>query len=336
MKANKAGILALLVALSLSMGPVSAANWNVNANMNNSVIQGYIDGAAAGDTINFTINNGTTYTGDTGISLKVTKDNLTLLGNEVTLVGGGTSIFDITNRTGITIRDFFININSTGGDGITGSNVANSTIENNVITNGDDGINIFRGYNGLKIIGNTITNMTTGRDGISLVNHNNLTEEAFEALNDTLIEGNIIDDVQYGIFLGGNFKGLIKGNDVTGTIVGLNITGKPTANNGKLDAVIYDNYITGIAMECPQVYYLDILDNVIANLPGTNNSILTNGNFSKVSGGYIFVTDNDLVSSVSQAFIDATTYAAGNTGAGAYTKNSLWGFILWLLYGYFP
>ena len=197
MKFNITSILALLVVLSVLVGPVSAATtWNVTSDNSTSDIQGVINNAAAGDTINFTTSAGTIYNGTTGISLRVDR-TLTLLGNGVTLIGNGSSIFNITDTSGVTIRDFIIDINSTsGGDGITGSNVNNCVIENNVITNGDDGINIFMQYNGLTIRNNTITNMTTGRDGISLVNHNNLTEEAFEALNDTLIEGNIIDDVQ--------------------------------------------------------------------------------------------------------------------------------------------
>jgi len=302
MKFNKTAILALLIALSVLVGPVSAVD--IYLGDNNTVIQEKINNASAGENVTFETGN------YDGISLTVTKDNLTFLGNGATLVGSGSSIFTITNRTGLTIKDFFININSTtGGDGITGSNVYNTTIKNNVITNGDDGINIFMQYGGLKIIGNTITNMTTGRDGISLVNHNVLPN--LDSLDKTIIKNNIIDDVQYGIFLGGNFKGFIIGNDVTGTVAALNITGKRTADNGKLNATICDNIINGgIAMEAPEILFLKLCYNTIGEVVGTGYSILTGGSYGSGGVNNIFVTFNEFSHIVDPAFrIDVTLWS---------------------------
>jgi hypothetical protein len=306
---NKYGIVVFLIVLAVLVGPVSAVNWNVN---NTSDIQGTINGASEGDTINFTSDTGDTYT---GFAVSVTKNNLNFFGNGVTLVGGGSSIFKITNRTGLTIKDFIININNDTADGITGNNVYDCTIENNVITNGDDGINIYQRYAGLTIRNNTINNVD--RDGISLVNHDNLTDEAFNALDPTTIEDNVIQNVVYGIFLGGNFKGDITGNTIGGTTAGLTITGKATTDNGKLNATISNNNITGIAMECPRVLSLILYDNVISQLGATGYSILTNGNFGHVSGA-IWVVYNQFSAPVDVTFRNSAYAWILNFLNGAY------------------
>jgi parallel beta-helix repeat protein len=316
---NTAGILALLIALTVLMGPVSATTWNITSDMNNSVIQGYIDGATAGDILDF-VNASATYNGSTGIALTVNKNNLTFLGNGATLVGGGSSIFTITGTNGVTIKDFIININNNTADGITGSNVYNCNITNNTIMNGDDGINIFMHYGGLIIANNTITDMNNGRDGISLVNHNTTID--MDTYAPTLIEGNTIDDVQYGIFLGGNFKGTITNNDVTGTVAGMNITGKRAATNGILNATICNNTINrGIAVEVPNISFLELCYNIITGVvDDTEYSILTNDVFATGDIlGDIIVNFNYLGYNATDDFKDVTTEAHNNTGPGAYS-----------------
>lgn len=316
---NTAGILALLIALTVLMGPVSATTWNITSDMNNSVIQGYIDGATAGDILDF-VNASATYNGSTGIALTVNKNNLTFLGNGATLVGGGSSIFTITGTNGVTIKDFIININNNTADGITGSNVYNCNITNNTITNGDDGINIFMHYGGLTITNNTITDMNNGRDGISLVNHNTTID--MDTYAPTLIEGNIIDDVQYGIFLGGNFKGTITGNSISATVAGMNITGKKAATNGILNATICNNNITGgIAIEVPNISFLELCYNIITGVvDDTEYSILTNDVFATGDIlGDIIVNFNYLGYNATDDFKDVTTEAHNNTGPGAYS-----------------
>lgn len=308
MNINKYGIVVFLIVLAVLVGPVSAVNWNVN---NTSDIQGTINGASEGDTINFTSDTGDTYT---GFAVSVTKNNLNFFGNGVTLVGGGSSIFKITNRTGLTIKDFIININNDTADGITGNNVYNCTIENNVITNGDDGINIYQRYAGLTIRNNTINNVD--RDGISLVNHDNLTVTSFNALDPTIIEDNVIENVVYGIFLGGNFKGDITGNTIGGSTAGLTITGKPTSGNGKLDAYIADNNIAGIAMECPEVLSLLLYNNAISQLGATGYSILT-ANFGYAANA-IWVVYNQFSAPVDATFRSSAYVWILNFLNGAY------------------
>lgn len=292
---NKMVIFVMLVSLSLLVGPASAVD--LDASMTNQQRQEAINNADPTDyTVNFLTSQGTTYS---NVSLTAPKDNVEWIGNGVTLVGGGRSIFTITNRTGLTIKDFIININNDTADGITGNNVYNCTIENNVITNGDDGINIYQRYAGLTIRNNTINNVD--RDGISLVNHDNLTNTSFNALDPTTIEDNNIQNVVYGIFLGGNFKGDITGNTIGGTTAGLTITGKPTSVNGKLDAYIADNNIAGIAMECHEVLSLTLFNNAISQLGTTGYSILTNTNFGYAADA-IWIVYNQFSAPVDTTF----------------------------------
>ncbi len=310
---NKAGILALLIALSVLMGPVSAVN--IYQGDNNTVIQEKINNASVGENVTFE-SGPLNYT---GINLTVNKA-LNLQGNGAILVGGGSSIFTITGTNGVTIRDFIININNNTADGITGSNVYNCNITNNTIMNGDDGINIFMHYGGLIIANNTITDMNNGRDGISLVNHNTTID--MDTYAPTLIEGNTIDDVQYGIFLGGNFKGTITNNDVTGTVAGMNITGKRAATNGILNATICNNTINrGIAVEVPNISFLELCYNIITGVvDDTEYSILTNDVFATGDIlGDIIVNFNYLGYNATDDFKGVTSEAHNNTGPGAYS-----------------
>lgn len=305
MKVNIAGVLALLVAISLSIGPVSAID--VDDSMSNAEIQGYIDGAGVGETINFLEG---TYL---NISLIINK-TLNLVSNGATLIGNGTNhILTISNTIGVTITGFTIDINGTGGDGIRGSNVTSAVIANNTIKNGGDGISIFMMYKNLTIANNTITNMTENfGDAISLVNHNTNQETD----TSTTIEGNIIDSSIYGIFLGGNFKGNITNNNITNTQVGLQTTGRQNATSGSLIADIKNNIMPGIQMENPNVIYLNLSNNNLGQLNNTGYSIQTNAFFNKT--GTIHVHNNYIGYTVSTPFQCATDTATGNTGPGAY------------------
>lgn len=305
MKTKKLGIVVFLVALACMMGPASAATVDVNSGMSNADIQGYINNATPGDTINFasgTYNN---------ISLTINKA-LNMVGNGATILGNGSSVFTITGANGLTINGFNININSTtGGDGITGKNVFNCVIENNDISHGDDAINIFQSYKNLTIQNNNVNNMNSGRDGISLVNHN---ATNIETTTSTKILNNNLHSVSYGIFLGGNFQGTVSGNVITGTTYGMNITGKATATQGILNANITYNTLTGIAMECPHVQNLNLSHNTISQLGNTGYSLLTN-NFN--NDGSIYVTYNTFSYPVSQNFRDQAELT------GAWSNNNI-------------
>ena len=307
MKMNKMGIVVFLVALSLLMGPASATTY-INQGDSNSVIQGKLNAAPVGDEVIFE-SGPLDYT---GISLTINKA-LNLVGNGVTLIGSGSSIFTITGTSGVTINGFNININNTSADGITGSSVTNAIIENNNITNGDDAINIFSMYKNLTIQNNRITGMNAGRDGISLVNH----DKNLETTTTTKIRDNFIDGTDYGIFLGGNFNGTISGNTITNCPYGMNITGKHNASLGSLNADIVDNIISGIAMEAPNVNYLNLDGNNISELSSTGYSILNttyNGIAYYNKTGTISVTNNNFTAPVFDAF---------RTGADTWDNNLL-------------
>ena len=257
MKTKNLGILVFLVAIAVTMGSASAATVNVNSGMTPAQIQGNISAATAGDTINFASG---TYN---GISLTINKA-LNLVGNGATIVGNGSSVFIITGTTGVSINGFNININNPSADGITGSNVYSCSIQNNNITNGDDGINIFKQYGGLTINNNRVTNMNAARDGISLVNCVSSTSTS------TSITNNVVDGLNYGIFVGGYFRGLISGNTLNNIgLTGMNITGKNAATTGNLYANITNNDITstgvGISMENPDVVYLNLTGNTVSS-----------------------------------------------------------------------
>lgn len=301
MKVNKIGIVVFLVTMSLMMG--SAAAVNVNPNMNNAQIQNVVNSVPIGSTINFLPG---TYN---GISLTINK-TLSLTTNGATLIGNGSSVMNIAGTSGVSIQGFNININNRDADGITGSNVYNCTIENNTITNGEDGINIFMLYANLTINNNTINDMAgTNGDGISLVNHNTAID--MSTFVPSTITNNHISNTLYGIFLGGNFKGDVTGNSIAGTTAGMSITGKKAATNGILSANIINNSITGIAMECPHVQYLSLDNNAISQLGTSGYSILTNGYFVKT--GSISVTNNPFTYPVTPEFMGNATTWTGNT-----------------------
>ena len=271
MKTKNLGIVVFLVAIAVTMGSASAATVNVDSSMSNTAIQNYITGATAGDTINFAPG---TYT---GIHLTVSKA-LNLVGNGATLIGSGTSILTISG-SGISINSFNININNTGADGITGQNVYNCNIQNNNITNGDDGINIFKQYGNLTINNNRVTNMNDARDGISLVNC-----VSQETSTSTTVTNNVIDGMDYGIFIGGHFRGTISGNTLTniGT-TGMELTIKQGVGNLYAN-ITYNNVTTaGTGMSFgTNTYYLYLHNNTISS---TGDSI------AKSSDYYV---DNDL------------------------------------------
>ena len=302
MKINKVGLVVFLVAVSLTMGSASAATIEVDPSMGNTGIQNAITGATAGDTIFF---DPGTYT---GISLTISK-SLNMEGNGATLVGSGNKIMTITGTTGLNITDFNININSNATSGIYGSNVISCRIENNNITNGGDAINIFQLYKDLTINNNHITNMVNSHgDAISLVNH----DANLETATTTRVTNNVIDNAIYGIFLGGNFNGTVSGNSITNTQYGMNITGKHTADLGSLNAVISNNNVTGIAMENPNVVYLNMNNNIIGQLSTSGYSVLTNSYFAKNSTGTISVTNNVFNYPVTTAFRNSANTWTGN------------------------
>jgi len=152
MKVNKIGILVLLMAMAMVIGPVSAATYEVDPSMSNSEIQNVINNAESGSTIYF---DEGTYT---DISLNINKP-LTLAnypGDAVTLNGdiSTSAVFNVYNTAGVAIRGFTIN-GSSVRDYINLNNVNNSLITNNVFNNAENYTTAIYDVSGY---GNNITN----------------------------------------------------------------------------------------------------------------------------------------------------------------------------------
>ena len=229
------------------------------------------------------------------------KDNILITNNLLSNSTGGLSLSSVS---GLTITNNYIDMyNQTSGDGISGSSIYSTLIQNNTIVDGGDAINIYALYMNLTINNNTINHMDVNYgDGISLVNHGTNAESQTV----TTITNNIINNTNYAIFLGGNYNGTVSGNIINNSkIVAMNITGKHTATTGSLNANITNNNITnaiglGISMENPDVVYLDMEYN---NITSTDFNIQYNQYY--LNNGTVIVTNNLL--SNSQNFIVAST-----------------------------
>ncbi len=167
-------------------------------------------------------------------------------GNGATIYGTGSdNVFVVNNANNFVITGFNIIVNSTSKAAIYGANVFNATISNNNITGGKDGINIMQTYDNVTITGNRITGVT--RDAISLVDHRTLTDAQWAARGCSNISNNIITgSSEYGMFIGGNFKGKISNNIIDGPDVGVEFAGKKAATNGRLCVNFYNNTIVNV------------------------------------------------------------------------------------------
>ena len=171
--------------------------------------------------------------------------NVTLMGNGATLIGGGNNIFTIAGANNFTITGFNIITNSTSKAAVYGANVFNANIINNNITGGKDGINIMQTYDNVTIDGNRITGVV--RDAISLVDHRTLSDTDWINRGKTYITNNIITgSSEYGIFIGGNFKGVICNNTITNVDCGIEFSGKKAATNGRLNVTMCNNNISNV------------------------------------------------------------------------------------------
>jgi len=272
-KFKTAGILVFMVLLFaiVSIGSVSATTINVDPT---SDIQGVIDNATDGDVINFT--QAPVYTGNGWV---INNKSLTFEGNGVkvaknTSLPDTVDIFSFNNTNGFIVRNFYLDLMGTTSYGISASDCSNSVITNNTIVNGGTAINVFRTYENMTITYNTITNFTQKNgDGISIVDHTegkNMTSWV-----ESTIAYNTIDSVDYGIFVGGNFKGSITGNNVTNAnTYGIQFVGKQDETNGVVNATITGNTLNssniGLALETPTYDYLYLDNN---NIQGNNNVV---------------------------------------------------------------
>lgn len=219
----------------------------------------------------------------------------------------GTSAVYITTGYGLNIANNTMNMFGYGKNtGIAGYSIYNTIIKNNTLLSGGDAMNIYQAYGNLTITNNTINHMALKHgDGISIINCGTP-----ETSTSTSITNNKIDDTLYGIFIGGYFKGTVSGNTVTNTPVGMNITGKDAATSGNLNASILNNNVTGMAMENPDVVYLNLTGNTINQLNTTGYSVLTNSYYS--APGDVYVTNNIFNSPVTTAFRNSADVWTGN------------------------
>ena len=293
------------------------ASHNVDNSMNQSTIDAEISAASA-DSTNHVVDF--TYGTYSGYYFTV-QDNVVLDGHGSTVIGDGTNdIFLVTGKSNFTIKNFIVNINkTTKGHGVYGHHVYNSIITNNTFFNGEDAINIYQIHENLTITDNTIYNVS--QDGISLVNFQNyMSDDAgFAGFKGSIISGNVITGCQYGMFFGGNFKGTITGNNMANCEYGMQFNGKKLASNGRLNATISNNYITGanvgIDMNNPGVDYLNITYNTIRTVNRTSDyAIANNTYFNKTSNGFISITNNILRGRINQSFINKTDIFTDNSG----------------------
>lgn len=238
----------------------------------------------------------------------VTGNNNKFVGNGAILIGSTNHLFTISDSSNIIITDFVMQ-NGVNKSAIYGSNVENVKIMNNNISGGRDGINIFQTYESVTITGNRIINVT--RDAISLVNHKNFTNSAWDAWSGSTIYNNYIYGGEYAMFLGGNFKGMISTNTISNSDCGMQFAGKKNATNGRLNVIISSNTITGVKtgidMNHPCVIYLNIISNTISTADTSNNyTIAYNSFFAKAPNGNIYVSGNRLFGLIKQSFINQT------------------------------
>lgn len=239
-------------------------------------------------------------------------------GNGATLVGDGThDIFSGNNVNNFTIRNFIIDVNG-ARHGIYGHHIYNSTITNNTIVNCEDAINIYQIHENLTITDNTIYNFTG--DGISLVNFQDYSTEDDGLVNfvGSIVSRNKISGGAYGMFFGGNFKGEISDNNISGSNVGIEFKGKKSGHNGQLNATISGNNITGastgINMFNPGVKYLNFTHNNVYVADSTYDyAIDINENFTATANA-IHVTYCNFTGFISFDFYYATYDEHDNDG----------------------
>ena len=285
------------------------SSYTVNSNMNSSEINDAIDYVSSngGGTVTFatgTYNNmALTLKNNTAL---VAEENVFLLGN------GVNHVIEVQNVENFTITGFSIDVNYVSGSnynvtGIHGSFATNGLIYGNTIYDGFDGININKKYDNLTIENNEIYAMT--RDGVSLANPQN--NDNYNTIIGANIINNRIRTSNFGIFIGGTFKGNISNNNIRYSHCGIQFLGKPYNNTGHLITNISGNSIvsvtTGIQLFNPDVIYLNVTSNEIETYNYYSGyTIQTNGNFSKSTNGFIGFYANDLYGCIKQSFINIT------------------------------
>lgn len=276
----------------------------------------YIDTTSDFDGINYNITNGIfdgyefifDNTNDYTNFSMVTGNNNKFTGNGATIIGSTDNLFTVAGSNNIVITGFNMNV-ATGKAAIYGANVFNAEITNNNITGGKDGINIMQTHDNITISGNTITNFT--RDGISLVDHRNLSDDDWTNRGNSVISNNVITGIsiastEVGMFFGGNFKGIISGNTITNVAEGIEFTGKKDKTNGRLYVEFTNNNISnidiGLYMNNHNVTYFNISNsNIGLNSPNISYAIYAPANYQAT--GFIGVYNSNFNGTISNRFV---------------------------------
>jgi hypothetical protein len=261
---NKILIGALLMIFVLAFSSSSVWAGSLTLVTNTTTAQDAISGLGNNCAITFDPNGNYS---NFSATLRANASNVALNGNGANLTGTGISgshVLTIDGVNKITIRDF--NINCAGQNGIRGNNTLAVTIINCTFTNGSAAINLFGASSGFNITGNTITNMKVGNgNGISVVHHgtNGLT-----GVSESYITNNKISNVNFGMFIGGNFKGYITGNNISSASqYGIQFVGRQAATNGVVNVTMTNNYINstgiGLSLSSPTFTFLNLTNNII-------------------------------------------------------------------------
>ena len=280
-------------------------NANVAAGSSSSVID------AAITTVNSNGGGNVYFTQGDYYNISITmKSNVNLIGNGARLIGTGSShVINLPNNlNNFTISGFIIDVNNNNASdkisAIYGSFITNGNINGNTMYNGTNGININKKYDNMTVEDNIIYDMKN--DGISFAHPN--TNSNINTLGNTYITGNTIYNCKYGIFIGGNFKGVISDNNISNCTWGIQFAGKKDGQISNIIANITGNNITnvttGIEFINMTVISLNIDSNIITTISNETFAITSSNYFAKATGGELNITDNDVYGIIKQSIID--------------------------------
>ena len=283
-------------------------NLGTTFNVDNTTDIQYIIDNNDGFTINFASQN------YDNVALNIiNKTNIVFNGNNAILKGDGINhVFNLQNVDNFTFTGFNINTNFISADhnvsAIYGSFVTNAIINNNTFHNGANGININKKYDNLTVEDNIIYDMNY--DGISFA-HPNSNSGSVNNLGVSYISRNSITNCLYGIFIGGNFRGVIEDNNISDCTWGIQSAGKKNGVISSIVANITGNTISGVQTGIEFINMTAISLNFISNNIYTNNymynyTVNYGGSFSNLTNTSISFYHNILGGAIKRSLINMT------------------------------
>lgn len=276
-------LLFIAIFLGINLNPVSAATVNVTSGLQNYDIQALIDGAQAGDTIDFM---GNTYSNIALIVNKklniISRINTILSSSNSTGVNGASmgltetfAFYFTKNSSGSVISGFNILTNSDYG--IMAENAKNITISSNNISGGYKGsIKLNKVYNS-TVSKNNLSN--SKGEGINIENSKKITMNENQISNNTnsgirvynsdnvnLKKNNISNNSLSGISIYSSKNVSVKGNVIKKNGYGVYLSGTNITNVSYND--IIENRLNGIDLEDTTENTYISYNNVTGNLNG--------------------------------------------------------------------